>query len=78
MKKLILTAIMLTSIFGVSFSQKNYVGFVKKDGKEVYIELKNGYYRHMQAVEQSRYEKKLENAELRVVSKKEAYIVHEI
>lgn len=65
MKRIISTIVFSFILLSGAFSiaqQKDYSGFVKKDGHFVYIKLKDERLRRMQAVEESRYEKKLEHA----------------
>jgi len=65
MKRIISTIafsfILLSGAFSVA-QQKDYSGFVKKGGHFVYIKLKDERLRRTQPVEESRYEKRLENA----------------
>lgn len=65
MKRIISTIvfsfILLSGAFSVA-QQKDYSGFVKKNDYFVFIKLKDERLRRMQAVEESRYEKRLENA----------------
>lgn len=75
---IVFSFILLSGVFSVA-QQKDYSGFVKKDDHFVFIKLKDERLRRMQAVEESRYEKRIENA-IEVTNKygETYYLVNEL